>query len=97
MSLFFGRDVMVMPTGLGQPRVAEHELLQDFVGTEAVLSGRVDVAADVEAVLGDLVAGKASGYLLLGFQGADAALAEIIQANHRLRVIRAVRCQAGCE
>ena len=60
--------------GRRQPRVAEHELVQDFAGTEAVLSGCVYVAADVEAVLGDVVAGQAAGYLLLGLQGADAAL-----------------------
>ena len=36
----------------------------------AVLAGGVDVTADVEAVLGDVVAGQAAGYLLLGFQRA---------------------------
>jgi hypothetical protein len=39
-----------------------------------VLAGGVDVAADVEAVLGDVVAGEAPADFLLGFQGADAAL-----------------------
>jgi len=60
--------------GWGQPGVSGHELVQDFVGAEAVLAGGVDVAADVEPVLGDVVAGEAAGDLLLGFQGADAAL-----------------------
>jgi hypothetical protein len=60
--------------GWGQPGVSGHELVQDFVGGEAVLAGGVDVAADVEAVLGDVVAGEAAGDLLLGFQRADAAL-----------------------
>jgi hypothetical protein len=49
-------------------------LVWDFVGVVAVLAGGVDVAADVEAVLGDVVAGEAAGNLLLGSQGADAAL-----------------------
>ena len=45
----------------------------------AVLAGGVDVTADVEPVLGDVVAGQAAGDLLLGFQGPDAALADIIR------------------
>ena len=60
--------------GWGQPRITEHELLEDFVGAEAVLAGGVEVAADIEPVLGDVVAGQAAGDLLLGLQGADAAL-----------------------
>ena len=60
--------------GWGEPRVSGHELVQDFVGAEAVLAGGVDVAADVEPALGDVVAGEAAGDFLLGFQGADAAL-----------------------
>jgi len=60
--------------GWGQPGVSEHELVQDLVGVMAVLAGGVDVAADVEAVLGDVVTGEAAGYLLLCFQGADAAV-----------------------
>ena len=56
------------------PGAAEHELAQDFHGGESVLAGGVDVAADVEAVLGGVVAGETAGDLLLGFQGADAAL-----------------------
>ena len=83
--------------GCGQPRVAEHELVQDFVGTEAVLAGGVDVAADVEAVLGDVVAGQAPGDLLLGLQGADAALREVVRSRCRLRVVRVLRSiRIGC-
>jgi hypothetical protein len=79
------------------PGLAEHEAVQDVHGVPAVLAGSVDVASDVEPVLGDVVAGQAAGYLLLGFQRADAALADIVQANRRLRVIGAVRRQrAGC-
>jgi len=51
--------------GWGQPGVSGHELVQDVVGAEAVLAGGVDVAADVEPVLGDVVAGEAAGDLLL--------------------------------
>ena len=35
--------------------------MQDVHGVVAVLAGGVDVAADVQAVLGDVVAGQASG------------------------------------
>src|ERR1035441_3115188 len=48
-------------------------------GAESVLAGGVDVAADVEAVLGDVVAGETAGDLLLGFQGPDSALADIVR------------------
>jgi len=54
--------------------------VQDVHGVLAVLAGGVDVTADVEPVLGDVVAGQAAGYLLLGFQGADAALADYATA-----------------
>jgi hypothetical protein len=47
----------------------EHELLQDFEGAGAVFPGGVDIAADVEAVLGDVVAGQAPADLLLCFRG----------------------------
>jgi hypothetical protein len=47
----------------------EHELLQDFEGVGAVFPGGVDVAGDVEAVLGDVVAGQAPADLLLCFRG----------------------------
>src|ERR1700729_825223 len=65
--------------GWGKPGVPEHELAQRFVGAEAVLSGGVDVPADVEAVLGDVVAGQAAGDFLLCFHGADAALADVVR------------------
>src|SRR6202522_4853060 len=58
------------------PGPAEHEVVQDVHGVAAVLAGGVDVAADVEAVLGDVVAGEAAGDLLRGFQGPDAALGD---------------------
>jgi hypothetical protein len=43
--------------------------VQDVHGVLAVLAGGVDVASDVEAVLGDVVAGQAAGDFLLCFQG----------------------------
>ena len=52
------------------PGPAEHEVVQDVHGILAVLAGGVDVTADVEPVLGDVVAGQAAGYFLLGFQRA---------------------------
>jgi len=64
------------------PGGAEHELVEDVHGAEPVLAGGVDVAADVEAILGDVVAGEAAGDLLLGFQGADAALAALLFVGH---------------
>ena len=77
--------------------MSEHELFQDFEGTEAVFPGGVDVAADVEAVLGDVVAGQAAGDLLLGFQRADAALADVVRSRCRLRVMRVLRSiRIGC-
>jgi len=52
--------------------------VQDVKGVEAVLARGVDVAADVEPVLGDVVAGQAAGYLLLGLRRADAPIAEVV-------------------
>ena len=79
------------------PGPAEHEVVQDVHGVLAVLAGGVDVAADVEAVLGDVVAGQAAGDLLLGFQGADAALADVVRSRCRLRVVRVLRSiRIGC-
>jgi len=54
--------------------------VQDVHGVLAVLARGVDVTADIEAVLGDVVAGQAAGDLLLGFQRADAALADYATA-----------------
>ncbi len=62
------------------PGPAEHEVVQDVHGVLAVLARGVDVTADIEAVLGDVVAGQAAGDLLLGFQRADAALADYATA-----------------
>jgi hypothetical protein len=77
--------------------VAEHELFQDFEGAEAVFPGGVDVAADVEAVLGDVVAGQAPADFLLGFQGADPALRDVVRSRCRLRVVRVLRSiRIGC-
>jgi hypothetical protein len=71
--------------------------VQDVHGVAAVLAGGVDVAADVEAVLGDVVAGQAARYLLLGFQRADAALADVIRPSRGLLVMRVPRSiRAGC-
>jgi hypothetical protein len=71
--------------------------VQDVHGVLAVLAGGVDVAADVEAVLGDVVAGQAAGDLLLGFERADAALADVVRSRCRLRVMRVLRSiRIGC-
>lgn len=43
-----------------------------------MLAGVVDVAADVEPGLGDLVAREPSGDLLLGLDRADAAFADVV-------------------
>jgi hypothetical protein len=54
---------------------AEHEFVQGTHGVLAVLAGGVDIAADIQPVLGDVVAGQAAGDPLLGLERADAALA----------------------
>jgi hypothetical protein len=77
--------------GRRPPGVAEHELVQDFHRVLAVLACGVDVAADVEAVLGDVVAGQAAGDLLLGFQRADAALADYVVSRSCLLLIAIMR------
>ena len=61
------------------PGVSGEYAAQDGHDVLAVLAGGVDVAADVEPVLGGVVAGQAAGYLLLGFQRADAALADVVR------------------
>jgi hypothetical protein len=61
------------------PGPAEHEVVQDVHGVLAVLAGGVDVASDVEPVLGDVVAGQAAGDFLLGLEGAHAALADVVR------------------
>jgi hypothetical protein len=71
--------------------------VQDVHGVLAVLAGGVDVAAGIEAVLGDVVAGQAAGNLLLGFQWPDAALADVVRSRCRLRVMRVLRSiRIGC-
>jgi hypothetical protein len=71
--------------------------VQDVHGVLAVLAGGVDVAADVEAVLGGVVAGQAAGDLLLGLQRADAALADVVRSRCRLRVMRVLKSiRIGC-
>jgi len=71
--------------------------VQDVHGVLAVLAGGVDVAAGIEAVLGDIVAGQAAGYLLLGLQRADSALADVVRSRRRLRVVRVLRSiRIGC-
>src|SRR5579859_2863650 len=55
-----------------------HGAAQDFYDVAAVLAGGVDIAADVQAVLGGLFAGEPTGYLLLGLDRADAALADVV-------------------
>ena len=71
--------------------------MQDVDGVLAVLAGGVDVTADVEPVLGDVVAGQAAGDFLLCFQGAYAALADVVRSRCRLRVVRVLRSiRIGC-
>jgi hypothetical protein len=54
---------------VGRQGVSGHEAAQDGEGVVAVLAGGVDVAADVQPVLGDVFAGQTAGYLLLGLDG----------------------------
>ena len=61
-----------------QPGITGHELVQDFVGTEAALAGGADIAADVEPVLSDVAAGQVPEYLLPVLQQVDAALADVV-------------------
>lgn len=65
------------------PGGACHGGFDDGEDILAVFSGGVDVAADVEAVLGSGLAGEAAGDLLLGFQGPDAALADVVRGPDR--------------
>ena len=63
-----------------------------MVGAEAVFPGGVDVASDVEPVLGDVVAGEAAGDLLLGFQGADASPGDRYLSGIRRRIRLGCAC-----
>lgn len=67
-----GRWFRRVPGGAGE-QAAQHGH-----GVVAVFAGGVDIAADVEPVLGGVFAGQAAGYLLLGFQRADAALTDVV-------------------
>ena len=61
------------------PGVSGEQAAQDGEDVVAVLAGGVDVAADVQPVLGGLFAGEAAGYLLLCLGGAHAALADVVR------------------
>jgi len=79
------------------PGPAEHEVVQDVHGILAVLAGGVDVTADVQAVLGDVVAGQAAGDLLLGLEGPDSALADVVGPRRRMHMARVMRrFRPGC-
>lgn len=67
----------------GQPGLSGHQLAEDVAGGEAAFPCSVDVAADVEAVPGDVVAGKPAGDLLPGLERADAAPAEVVSRPDR--------------
>ena len=89
---------MSSPCARGRlPGAAGEDAAQDGHDVLAVLAGGVDVAADVEPVLGGLFAGEAPGDLLLGLQRADAALADVFRSRCRLRVMRVLRSiRIGC-
>src|SRR6266536_3381073 len=48
-------------------------------GADAALAGGVDVAADVQPVLSDVLAGQPAGDLLLGLRGAQVALGDVVR------------------
>jgi hypothetical protein len=75
----------------GPPGAAGHEVVQGVHGVAAVLAGGVGVAADAGAVLGGVVAGEAAGDFLLGFEGPDAALADVVGPRRRMRMTRMMR------
>ena len=50
----------------GRPGAAGEQGVQDVEDVASVLAGGVDVAADVQAVLGGVIAGQPPGDLLLG-------------------------------
>jgi len=66
---------------LAEPGPAGHEVVQDVHGVLAVLAGGAGVASDAGPVLGGVVAGQAAGDLLLGYQRADPALADIVRGQ----------------
>jgi hypothetical protein len=62
----------------GFPGVAGEGLVERGDDIGAVLAGGVDVAADVEPVLGDVYAGQPAGNLLLCLGGPEVALADVV-------------------
>src|SRR5512144_3050220 len=67
--------------GCGQwwlPGVSGEGVADAGQNVDAVFAHGVDVAADVEAVLGDDLAGESPGDLLLGFGRAQAAFADVV-------------------
>src|SRR5215813_10047839 len=69
-------------SGGRRPRISGHEASQDGERVVAVLACGVDVAADIEPVLGGVFAGEPAGYLLLSFQRPDAALADVVRGPY---------------
>src|ERR1019366_6913254 len=61
------------------PGRAGHSGAQDVHDVAVVLAGGVDVAADVEAVLGDVLAGQPPRDLLLGLHGPHSALGDVVR------------------
>lgn len=60
------------------PGVARDGLARWGHDVSAVLAGGVDVAADIESVLGDLFVGEPTGDFLLGLGGSRVAFAEVV-------------------
>ncbi len=60
------------------PRVAGEGGVEGGKGVAAVFADGVEIASDVEAVLGGVLAGESAGDLLLGFGGSQVALTEIV-------------------
>src|SRR5260370_11987854 len=73
------------------PGPAGEQAAQHLERPVSVLAGGVDVAADVEPVLGGVFAGEPPGYFLLGFRGPYSALADVVRSRCRLRVVRVLR------
>src|SRR5215467_11885598 len=88
------RAFSVAGWGGRRPRISGHEASQDGERVVAVLACGVDVAADIEPVLGGVFAGEPAGYLLLSFQRPDAVLADVVRGPSR-RVQRPRR--TGCD
>ncbi|MDQ3763262.1 MAG: IS3 family transposase [Actinomycetota bacterium] len=63
----------------GRQGVSGDSLAQRGHDVDAVLAGGVDVAADVQAILGDVFAGQLPGDLLLCLGGPEIALADVVR------------------